>query len=108
MPPYAIEISRRASDELEQLRAFDRRPIVQAIRTLAHQAEIVTRSRKPLREPLGELPPGTWQLRVGRHRVLYEIRDFATVRVLREEGISMEVFAEVRLEAAAALRRAAA
>ena len=76
-------MSEHASDELEQLRPFDRRPIVQAIRTLSHQAETPTRNRKPLRERLDELPAATWELRVGRHRVLYEIRDRGTVRVLR-------------------------
>ena len=83
MPSYDIEISNRAIDELEQFRPFDRRPVVNAIRMLAHQAETVTRNRRPLREPLDDLPAAVWELRIGKHRVFYEIRDRATVRVLR-------------------------
>jgi len=83
MPLYDIEISDRALDELEHLRPFEERPIIQAIRILSRQAETVTQNRKRLREPLEHLPDATWELRVGRHRVFYEIRDRATVRVLR-------------------------
>jgi mRNA-degrading endonuclease RelE of RelBE toxin-antitoxin system len=83
MPHYEIEISEDANTELEHLRAFDRRPIVQAIRGLSRDAEIATRNRKPLRVPLSELPDATWELRVGKHRILYEVRNPATVRILR-------------------------
>ena len=81
-PRYQVEISARAADELGRLRAFDQRPIVQSIRDLAHQAEVATRNRKRLVEPLERIPAATWELRVGRHRVFYEIRAPGTVRVL--------------------------
>lgn len=80
---YRIEISASAADELACLRAFDQRPIVQAIRRLADQAEVATKNRKPLREPLHQLPDATWEIRVGNHRVFYEIREEGTVRILR-------------------------
>jgi plasmid stabilization system protein ParE len=63
--------------------AFDQRPIVQAIRRLADQAEVATKNRKPLREPLHQLRDATWEIRVGNHRVFYEIREEGTVRILR-------------------------
>ena len=83
MAHYEIEISELANDELEELRPFDRRPIVQALRLLSHQAETETRNRKRLRRPVEGLPRDTWQIRIGVHRVLYEVRAHATVRVLR-------------------------
>jgi mRNA-degrading endonuclease RelE of RelBE toxin-antitoxin system len=83
MASYQIEMSQLANEELEQLRPFDRRPIVQAIRLLSHQAETKARNQKRLRRPLEELPDDTWELRIGVHRVLYEVRAHATVRVLR-------------------------
>jgi hypothetical protein len=58
-------------------------PIVEAIRGLSDQAEAITRNRRPLREALEGLPMPVWQLRVGRHRVFYEIIAPATVRILR-------------------------
>jgi mRNA-degrading endonuclease RelE of RelBE toxin-antitoxin system len=59
------------------------RPVVQAIRRLSRDAEIANRNRKPLRVLLSELPDATWELRVGKHRILYEVRNPATVRILR-------------------------
>ena len=83
MARYRIEVSEEAAAELAELRAFDQRRIVQAIRELANQADVRTRNRRPLREPVGELPRVTWQVRVDKHRIFYEIRDEGTVRVLR-------------------------
>ena len=83
MASYRIEMSQLANEELEQLRPFDRRPIVQALRLLSHQAETETRNRKRLRRPLEGVPSDTWELRIGIHSVLYEVRAHATVRVLR-------------------------
>ena len=93
MARYEIEISQHANQELEALRPFDRRPVVAAIRTLYHQAEVPARNRKPLRSPVEGLPMPAWQLRVGRHRVFCEVVPPATVHILRviiKEGTTAE------------------
>jgi mRNA-degrading endonuclease RelE of RelBE toxin-antitoxin system len=82
-PTYTIEFSERAAAELAEARAFEQRMIVAAIRVLRHQAEVPTQNRKRLRAPLDELPEASWQLRVGKYRVLYEVLGGRTVRVLR-------------------------
>jgi mRNA-degrading endonuclease RelE of RelBE toxin-antitoxin system len=64
------------------VRAFDRPPIRRAVAALEHQALTETINRKPLREPLSTLPEATWQLRVGRYRVLFQVEG-GTVWVLR-------------------------
>jgi mRNA-degrading endonuclease RelE of RelBE toxin-antitoxin system len=79
---FRIEWTAQARIELKRLRAFDRPPIRRGIAALEHQALTETINRNPLREPLSALPEATWQLRVGRHRVLYRV-DGGTVRVLR-------------------------
>jgi hypothetical protein len=71
---YIIEWDPRAEAELETLRVFDSRPIVQAVEELQHHAETRTRNRKPLDEPIAQLPEASWELRVGEHRVFYELR----------------------------------
>jgi mRNA-degrading endonuclease RelE of RelBE toxin-antitoxin system len=80
---YQIEVSPLAAEELAALRAFDQRAVVEAIRRLVHEAETATRNRKQLREPVGELPDGTWQIRVGSHRVFYEVVESRIARILR-------------------------
>jgi mRNA-degrading endonuclease RelE of RelBE toxin-antitoxin system len=79
---YAIVIDEAARAELREIQVFYRRPIVEAVRQLAHDAEIETRNRKRLGEPLDLLPDATWECRVGPFRVLYAIEG-RTVRVLR-------------------------
>lgn len=49
---YAIEVTDLAVEELRVLRAFERRPILEAIRQqLTHEPTVITRNRKRL-EPL--------------------------------------------------------
>jgi len=79
---FRIEWDRRATIELDRLRAFDRPPVQRAVAALEDQATTETINRKPLRQPLSALPEATWAVRVGRHRVLYRV-DGGTVRVLR-------------------------
>ena len=51
---------------------FERRPVLQAADKLAHQAETESENRKPLREPLQDLPDATWEVRIqAKHRLLY-------------------------------------
>jgi mRNA-degrading endonuclease RelE of RelBE toxin-antitoxin system len=79
---FRIEWSARAEVELRRLRAFDRPPIRRAVAALEHQAVTETINRKPLGEPLSALPEATWEIRVGRHRVLYWVEG-GTAWVLR-------------------------
>ena len=75
--------------EAHLLSAFERRAIMRAASDLASGAEIESRRRKRLREPLDDLPEATWQVRVrGRHRLLYCVRmetghPLRTVEILR-------------------------
>ncbi|HMF39478.1 MAG TPA: hypothetical protein VKQ32_02230 [Polyangia bacterium] len=81
---YELVWDEAAKAELAGVSAFLRRIIVDAVgRQLRHEAEIETRNRKPLREPLQELPQASWELRVRDHRVLYWIPAVRTVAVLR-------------------------
>jgi mRNA-degrading endonuclease RelE of RelBE toxin-antitoxin system len=79
---YLLRWDPRAEAELDQLRAFDARPVLAAVERLRHHAELMTRNRKPLRERLFDIPIAGWELRVGPHRVLYQVRD-RTVTILR-------------------------
>ena len=74
-----------ARSELAALGAFRRKIIVDVVeRQLRYQPDVETRNRKPLREPLPEVPEASWELRIqGEHRALYRIADARTVRVLR-------------------------
>jgi len=80
---YLVEMESRAEQELDEIRAFDARPIVSAIWALEHQAETVTRNRKPMSKPIAGLSGAAWEVRVGDYRILYEVRKGRIVRVLR-------------------------
>lgn len=80
---YFVEMDLEAERDLEQLRPFDVRPIVQAIRELRYEAEVETRHRKPLRGVIPTVPAASWELKVGDYRVLYQVQKGRTVRVLR-------------------------
>ena len=81
-----------AEAEVDELRTFDSRPVMRAIGELRHEAETKTRNRKPLEQPMEKVPEASWELRVGDHRVFYDVRtkgdvennEFPkTVRILR-------------------------
>lgn len=80
---YSVELDPEAQRDVEGLRAFDARPVVEAVRELRYEAEIETRQRKPLRAAIPAVPDASWELRVGDYRVLYQVRKDRTVRVLR-------------------------
>jgi hypothetical protein len=84
-PRYDLVWDHEATAELGALRPFQRKIVVAAVeRHLRYEPDVETRNRKPLREPLPELPDASWELRVqGEHRVLYRIGGVGTVRVLR-------------------------
>jgi plasmid stabilization system protein ParE len=82
---YELVWGERAEAELAALRPFLRRIVLAAAESqLRYQPDVETRNRKPLREPLPEVPDAAWELRIrGAHRLLYRIADASTVRVLR-------------------------
>jgi hypothetical protein len=80
---YSIEWAPRAETEIDEIRAFDARPILTAVNQLRNEAEVETRNREPLRAPLPELPEASWEARVGDHHVLHQVREGRIVRVLR-------------------------
>jgi mRNA-degrading endonuclease RelE of RelBE toxin-antitoxin system len=81
--PYEILVHEGADEELEALRVFDQRQIIDAIEEhLSYQPTLPTRRRKLLEAltPTFEHVPPVWELRVGQFRVFYDV-DEATKRV---------------------------
>jgi len=69
MTIYAIEVTDLAIEELSNIRAFERRPILEAIRQqLTYEPTVITRNRK-----LFESVPPIWELRVGEYRIFYDV-----------------------------------
>jgi len=67
---YKIQFSRRADAELQFFAVFEQKIIVQGIEThLAEQPLYETRNRKPLRSN----PVASWELRIQRYRVFYDV-----------------------------------
>ena len=84
---YDFEVSPAAESHLDDLPAYARRIIIGAIeKHLAHQPKAPTRKRKQLRPN----PLATWELRVGKYRVLYNVIDdqviVAIVAVAEKRG----------------------
>lgn len=70
MAQYQIEVTESARDDLSVYTVFERKTIASAMRApLTYQPMIETRQRKKLRDN----PVASWELRVGKHRVFYEI-----------------------------------
>jgi mRNA-degrading endonuclease RelE of RelBE toxin-antitoxin system len=84
---FVVELSPEAQADISALKAFHRPPILRSLAVLAHEAELETQQRKPLAEPLEDLPGASWEIRIGDHRVLYAIlpgqESRRTVRILR-------------------------
>ena len=77
MAAYQIEVSEDARTDLSYYSAFERKIITSEIRVqLAHQPQVETKNRKPLRDN----PIASWELRVGKYRVFYEVAE--TVRIV--------------------------
>jgi mRNA-degrading endonuclease RelE of RelBE toxin-antitoxin system len=76
---FQVVFTPGAEADLAHFRAADRRLIIEAIRThLTTDADSEGRRRKKL----APNPVAPWELRVGNHRVFYEIEGDATVTVL--------------------------
>jgi mRNA-degrading endonuclease RelE of RelBE toxin-antitoxin system len=88
---YTIEIRDAAYSELQAIKPFYRRQIVDAIdEQLVHQPNIETKNRKMLAgfQPDFEHDPPVWELRVGRYRVYYDVSEESqnvVVRAIREK-----------------------
>ena len=76
MTIYSIEVTDLAIEELSNIRAFERRPILEAIRQqLTYEPTAITRNRKLLESliPNFESVPPIWELRVGEYRIFYDV-----------------------------------
>jgi mRNA-degrading endonuclease RelE of RelBE toxin-antitoxin system len=84
---FAIKIVPSALRELEEIRVFDRRRLIQAIEEqLTHEPTATTRNRKhlPDLDPPFDCEPPVWELRVGDYRVFYDVDDDTVfVRAIR-------------------------
>jgi mRNA-degrading endonuclease RelE of RelBE toxin-antitoxin system len=75
MASYQIEVTEEAKGDLFYYTAFERKIIVSGIREqLTHQPHVETKNRKPLRDN----PLASWELRVGKYRIFYEVDDTAS------------------------------
>ncbi len=88
---FALEFSEEVKEDLEGLRAYDCRILLEAIETqLSHAPHLETKTRKRLRNlvpPFEAIPP-IWQLRVGVFRVFYDVNEGerrVSVRAIRRK-----------------------
>ena len=75
---YEIEFAPSVAEDLSEVRAFDRAPIMNAIEELlTHEPTVPTRHRKllPDLESSFEGVPPIWELRVGEFRVFYDVAE---------------------------------
>jgi len=73
---YSIQFKELAVDDLQKIRPFYRRQIVDSIEEqLSHEPLAPHRNRKPLAGlvPTWEQVRPVWQLRVGEYRVFYDV-----------------------------------
>lgn len=73
---FAIEYAESVADDLKDIRAFDRKKILDTIdEQLNHQPSQETRNRKVISGlvPPWEHEPPVWELRVGEFRVFYDV-----------------------------------
>ena len=91
MAAFESEIADLAVEELTQIRAFDRRRIVEAIRNqLTYQPTVTTRNCKQLEvlAPNFEHTPPIWELRVDDYRLFYDVDEdnqMVYVRAVRQK-----------------------
>ena len=76
---FNIKVGKSANDDLNYYGKFDQAIIVKAItKYLELHANIETRKRKQLRPN----PIVPWELRVGKYRIFYEIKEINKVKVI--------------------------
>jgi len=75
MASFQIDVTEEAKGDLSSYTTFERKIIVSEIREqLTHQPQVETKNRKPLRDN----PIVSWELRVGKYRVFYEVDETAS------------------------------
>jgi mRNA-degrading endonuclease RelE of RelBE toxin-antitoxin system len=90
--PYEILIHETAAEEIEKLRSYDQRAVMDGIEEhLSHQPQVRTRCRKCLESltPRFEHVLPVWELRVGSFRVFYDVDEAENqvhVRAVRHKG----------------------
>ena len=83
MAGYHIEVTEEAKIDLSHYTAFERKLIVSQIREqLSEQPKVETKNRKPLRDN----PISTWELRIGKFRVFYEVDEAGRLVVIVSVG----------------------
>ena len=76
---FVLTATPSADSDLEYYKAFEQRVIVEAIKVhLAIDAHVETNRRKRL----AQHPLASWELRVGKYRVFYELAEQATVKIV--------------------------
>lgn len=91
---FSIRFTRGVLEDLRRLRPHDRARVVDEIeRCLAEQPQEPSRNRKELTAlvPPWEHVPPVWELRVGDHRVFYDVDAggrLVVVRAVRRKGRS--------------------
>lgn len=76
---YKIDITEDAWQDLQHLKAYEQRIIVDAIELhLSRNAEVESDYRKKLRR--NQLAP--WELKTGKYRTFYAISEIQTVKVV--------------------------
>ena len=88
---FEIRVSEGVKQDLQELRAYDRQMILEAMGTqLMYAPNVATNTRKLLRNltpPFEAIPP-IWQLRVGGLRVFYDVQEAerrVTIRAIRRK-----------------------
>ena len=88
---FTIAFSEGVKGDLEGVRAYDRRILLEAIETqLSHAPHVETKNRKLLHNltPPFEAVQPIWQLRVGAFRVFYDVNEEerqVSVRAIRRK-----------------------
>lgn len=81
---FTVEFTAEAIKDLEVLRPFEQRAVVEAVEAqLKDQPNVQTRNRKPLRP--NEL--AMWELRVGRCRVFYDVDEAKNIVKITAVGV---------------------
>lgn len=76
---FVLTATPSADADLDYYRTFEQRVIVAAIKVhLASDADVETSRRKRL----AQHPVASWELRVGKYRVFYELEEQATVKIV--------------------------
>jgi mRNA-degrading endonuclease RelE of RelBE toxin-antitoxin system len=76
MTKYQIEVTLEAKTDLNYYSVFERKIITSGIRLqLEHEPTLGTRNRKQLRDN----SISSWEVRVGKYRVFYEVNEAAQI-----------------------------